>query len=72
MFQKRRAMKKGIWEKPHLLVLVRTMPEDGVLQLQTCKFAELAGPGGIDCSIQNDLNGGQPGIIENCAALVIS
>jgi hypothetical protein len=65
-------MMKEIWEKPHLLVLVRMMPEDGVLQLQTCKFAELAGPGGIDCHANNNFNNEQPGILENCEALVIS
>jgi hypothetical protein len=65
-------MEKEIWERPNLLVLVRTIPEDGVLQLETCKFAELAGPGGIDCHAGNNFNSDQPGILENCEALVIS
>ena len=39
-------MKRRNWETPKLLVLVRTIPEEGVLQVQLCKFANLAGPGG--------------------------
>jgi hypothetical protein len=68
-------MEKEIWEKPNLLVLVRTMPEDGVLQLQTCKFGEMAGPGTDDCHdgrIGGTLGGFEVGEEQNCEALIIS
>ena len=34
------------WETPRLLVLVRSAPEDGVMQVAVCKFANIAGPFG--------------------------
>jgi hypothetical protein len=48
---------KKTWETPKLLVLVRTAPEDGVLQAEICKFFALLGPGDpasgplLDCAI---------------------
>jgi hypothetical protein len=68
-------MEKETWERPQLMLLVRTMPEDGVLQLQTCKFGELAGPGPGDCDfggIGGTLGGFEVGGQQNCEALVIS
>ena len=39
-------MKRKVWQKPKLLILVRSAPEDGVMQVQVCKVVALAGPGG--------------------------
>jgi hypothetical protein len=68
-------MEREIWARPQLLVLVRTMPEDGVLQLQTCKIGEMAGPGTGECdptAVAGTLGGLEVGGNENCEALVIS
>jgi hypothetical protein len=58
-------MGRKAWSKPRLIVLVRTLPEDGVLQVQVCKFAGVDGPAASDC-----INP-QPGIEENCFDQVI-
>jgi hypothetical protein len=43
--------KKKKWVNPVLTILVRTNPEDGVLQQQSCKFFTLPGPGGEVCGL---------------------
>lgn len=42
-------MNRKEWETPVLIILTRSLPEDGVLQVISCKFALLTGPGESDC-----------------------
>lgn len=42
-------MNRKEWETPVLIVLTRTLPEDGVLQIQYCKFFNSTGPDASDC-----------------------
>lgn len=37
------------WETPVLIILTRSLPEDGVLQVISCKFTGLTGPDASDC-----------------------
>jgi hypothetical protein len=46
------------WETPVLIVLTRSLPEDGVLQLLACKFIDLGGPSTIDCIAGEPGDGG--------------
>jgi len=39
-------MKKKKWEKPELIIIARTKPEESVLQ--ACKFYVPSGPGGVN------------------------
>lgn len=57
-------MKKRLWDKPKLLILVRPKSTDNVTVLQGCKFAGLQGPQFADC-----LSGPQGAI---CSELVAS
>jgi hypothetical protein len=59
-------MHRKSWKKPQLIVLVRTLPEDGVLQAQACKFRGLDGPQTDGCIPP------PAGQLEGCVDYVIS
>jgi hypothetical protein len=60
-------MDRKEWETPVLIVLTRTLPEDGVLQALTCKFFQMGGPDSVECIQPN------PGeVVAPCEAFVPS
>ncbi len=46
-------VKKAAWQRPKLVVLVRTRPEEGVLDVCKKKGLGINGPGGYDCPAED-------------------